>query len=1677
MKAWITTCILLSALALHPASAEFVNMRTDVEDEFPQVEILSHGAEQVQFEVRLPAVDRTEITLDGQKWDQIDIPGGYRSLELGHPDIPRFSRLLAIPAMTGVRVTFEALETTTIPGIALVPVQNLESEQPPPDQRVQFDMSTYSRDAFYPDTHVSVGEPAIMRGIRLVPIQMNPVRYNPATKELQVVHRYRVTVHFEGTDLRNVPSRPVRPISRSWAKQMQKLVINLDYLDLDVSGTGSYLIICEDNDYLVNTLLQPLIDWKRRKGHSVTVETFSPGATTTTIKNIIQNAYDNWEVPPEYVLLWGDSTGDLALPAYESYHIDHPYSQLDGGDILADVAIGRLPAENDYETIVMVNKVLFYEKIPYVTNDDWYHQSVLTVGSGSGTSPIQVSRWIKTRMVWHNYTRIDTMWYTMGGSISNTITNAVNNGVTYYNFRGYLGGGLSNSGINALTNGRKLIFAVDITCGTGGFSGDSHMEHWVSVGTPTTPKGAVASVGTATWGTNTRCNNTVNVGIYAGLFDEGITQAGNALNRGKLELYNAYQTHSSSLVTNFSKWNALAGDPGLELFTGVIRYMDCAVPGTITWGENALTLTVNETGVGPLEDAIVCLYKHGDVHEVGLTDAWGQVTLPLNVLGEGNVKVTITKQNFYPIVDSLDVVQNAVAVGYFDHVIDDDSNGSSSGDNDGTINPGETVEIPMTLKNFGSTTTATGVSMTASVSDPFAALNDDYEVFPDLAPGATGASSDDFDLTVSPNCPHGHMVRLDLQADADQGSWDGVVDLQVISYHMRIQSAYAAGGDTLLSPGETADFLLTVRNTGGKAATTLTATVVSLDSYVSVNDNTAGFGTVNVGAGSTCIGNPFNLTAIVGTPNGHPAELEVTFTSDQGYSQIDTITIALGAKTSTDPQGPDEYGYYCFDNTDFYPQAPIYDWVELDPAYGGTGTQLNLNDPGENQDVSINVSLPFTFRYYGEDVDEITVCTNGWISTWANNSFTDFRNYPIPSSPGPNGLIAAFWDDLITWSGGHVFIKNDVSEHRVIIEWSRMKTLGSPQPQETFEIILYDPAYYSTPTGDGEILFQYNSITEVSGLGDDNPYSTVGIERPDQLDGIEVVYWNTYDDPAAAHLANGRAYRFTTNFITGGDPPVIGVNPLSLTLNVPQGGTTSEQLTISNTGELYLAFSTSFSYDGISSIILPSAPFGMDDLGGPDDFGYIWMDSDEPGGPVYDWIDISGIGTQITFVHNDSTAAEIPIGFNFPFYGQMRSQFIVSANGWISFSSHSGEWNNTSLPNPDAPRDLVSGFWDDLDPLQTGADVLYWTNNTDSLVVSFLEVPHWGTTTVGTYTFQMILTADGSITCQYQTLVGNYESCTVGIQNGAGTDGLQVAYNQSYLHDNLAVHFYYPFLMVIPPSGSVPGGGSMDLDIIVYAYGMEQGTYPAMLGIDSNDPVTPHVDVPVTVVVGSGPPTPLDVTMTPYNPPIVIPAGGGTFEFNAGITNLSAGTLQTDFWIMVDLPNGNPYGPILLREDLSLPAGANITRDLTQQVPSSAPSGTYYYYGIAGIHPDSITASEGFNFTKETGANLSGSYDDWAIFGWDDPNWEIPEQFSFKGCHPNPFNPLTKVQFDLPQISTVTIRIFDLLGREVAVLHDGMMQPGSHEIYWDASSTASGVYFLHFRSGSFVATEKLLLLK
>ena len=194
--------------------------------------------------------------------------------------------------------------------------------------------------------------------------------------------------------------------------------------------------------------------------------------------------------------------------------------------------------------------------------------------------------------------------------------------------------------------------------------------------------------------------------------------------------------------------------------------------------------------------------------------------------------------------------------------------------------------------------------------------------------------------------------------------------------------------------------------------------------------------------------------------------------------------------------------------------------------------------------------------------------------------------------------------------------------------------------------------------------------------------------------------------------------------------------------------------------------------------------------------GYTWTDSDAPGGPVYDWMDITRTGAPITGLGDDTNADPFPIGFSFPFYGNEFTQFYLSSNGFLSLSPISGRnFSNLALPAPLAPGNLLAPFWDDLN-FSTSGEAYYWSNGEDALVVSYVEVPRY--VSGGPYTFQVILRADASITCQYQSMVEPLDEATIGIQNADGTQGLTVAYNEACVHDGLAVLISPP-----PPSHAI----------------------------------------------------------------------------------------------------------------------------------------------------------------------------------------------------------------------------------------------------------------------------------
>ncbi len=250
------------------------------------------------------------------------------------------------------------------------------------------------------------------------------------------------------------------------------------------------------------------------------------------------------------------------------------------------------------------------------------------------------------------------------------------------------------------------------------------------------------------------------------------------------------------------------------------------------------------------------------------------------------------------------------------------------------------------------------------------------------------------------------------------------------------------------------------------------------------------------------------------------------------------------------------------------------------------------------------------------------------------------------------------------------------------------------------------------------------------------------------------------------------------------------------------------------------------------------------DAGGPDNFGYYWIDSDESGGPTFSWIDISGTGTDVTGgLSDDNSVGPFNIGFSFPYYGQVYTQFYIGSNGIIGFTNDNmGSRFKATIPTASTPNNILAWLWDDLDPtnLNNPGGKVYMQTIGSKLIIQFKNYPEYQGSVGDIINAEVILEADGSVTFQYQNIAPGFDilNCAVGIENPAGSDGLEVAYLSSYLHNSLAVRFYQPYqwLTLSQLNGTVNPGEADTIIAHTNSSGLDSGTYHSTIVITSNDP-------------------------------------------------------------------------------------------------------------------------------------------------------------------------------------------------------------------------------------------------
>ncbi|MDZ4182558.1 MAG: C25 family cysteine peptidase, partial [Candidatus Cloacimonadaceae bacterium] len=900
MTIWSTLLLALLLTATTPAMAE-------MQANTPAFTIVSRSAGHMDIRFDLPTYELLQETHGGTNYQKIVLNESSYLSTSGLPELPVLSTLIAIPDQGSAWVELISSHTQTIEGIIPIPVQEEGS--------AAFSISKdyYQGLREQSDEVVIGGEPQLIRDLRVIPIQVQPFIWDPISHDMLVHQQITLRLHLSPEPGPNQLFGS-RQISSQFDKIYNSLVLNYDdYRSAVIANSPARILMIHgsNSDPIFQNQLSNFALWKRQKGAEVqVVSTAVTGSANSDIKTYLQAQYDNPQTRPDFVILIGDITGAFAVPAWNIEGFgDYPYQMLAGNDMLGDVFLGRISAENTSQLEVILSKIYAYEKNINVTNAQWLDRMLLTSDTlYNGISVVYLSYYIRdiSLRVNPNYT------YTMLNQHSpspSAMNNAINQGVGFFNYRGYAG--MSGWSVNDsnLINLNRLCHAVILTCNTGNYDATATTEQFIRVGSAAAPKGAVTAIGMWGAGTATMPNNALSSAIFAGIFTEGMRTMGEALLHSKLYFSSLYGISNPPMSTIFNQWCNLMGDPSMEVYVTIPRTFASNAPASIVSGTNGLDLVVVDANGFPVQDASVTITHNATIISRGYTDAAGLVYLPFSTqLNEGSAVLTISKHDFKPLQQSIPITAGSLLAGI--PLIDDDNQGQSVGNGNGIANAGESLEVLFMLRNTSSDP-ITGISGQISSSDPLVTIADTLLSFSDIAPGANAFSLNPVLIHISAATANNTLLRFSLQlTDADENEYLIADHISVTDADLRFESSQIiGGGNAVLDPGETAAFSVTLRNIGNSPVADLVGELFTGNDLVAVIDSLGAFGSILPnGMGSTQTDN-FILMGRDALIPGMVIPLRLRLTNPAGFMQWLQFSITVGTVTVNDPLGPDNYGY------------------------------------------------------------------------------------------------------------------------------------------------------------------------------------------------------------------------------------------------------------------------------------------------------------------------------------------------------------------------------------------------------------------------------------------------------------------------------------------------------------------------------------------------------------------------------------------------------------------------------------------------------------------------------------------------------------------------------------------------------------------------------------------------
>ncbi|MBE0639103.1 MAG: T9SS type A sorting domain-containing protein [Bacteroidales bacterium] len=875
---------------------------------------------------------------------RLQFEGLLQSGLAGEPTLPYQAVSLLIPpghSASGIQI--ETGEEVYLEGFyRIFPMQYSQPISKGGSGIFAFKEDVYAKNAAYPEQMNGEVVTYFMNGFAVVMTSFTPVRYNPATGKLSYFKEITISIETKADEtaaeaLMNINS------SEAVMQRLGLLVQNMEMVAAYPTRSGK----SDDYDLLIITAaqfestFQSMVSFYAPYGiaaHVVTTQTIyssTPGQDNQAkIRNYIIQEYQDHGI--QHVTLAGDVEhvpyrGFYCTVQSSSVYTDDDipsdlyFSGLDGNwntngnnlwgeigedDLLPEIGIGRMSFSTATELSAMFNKLTSYMGSPILGElsnplmaGEHLYDNPLTWGcdyldllvgyqneNGYITNGIPEDHnieWLCDRdQTWSASllrTKINqgkSFVHHVGHANSNYTMKMYNSDITNANF----------SGVNGTTHNYTLAYSHGCICGAFD-DNDCIAERMINI-----ENFAVAVIMNSRYG----------------WFNEGQTEGPSAhLHREFVDaLYTVKEPHIGMAHTlSRIKTAPWVNAPG-QWEEGALRwcFYDCNVLGdaalriwtdepvniTATY-QNALpigvpSISINISGNGPVEGLVCSFIKDGITYGKALTNAAGQAQITfdqtITELGEAAIYVSGYNclLNEFPVL----VIPNEGAYVVYESSLINDAQGNNNGQPDYT----ESILLTTTLKNVG-TAQASNVTATLLSTSQFVTITNANASFGTIPGQGTITVDDAFAFDIAGNVPDQHPIVFNIEA-AGQKNWSSGFSIianapMLEKESVMINDAGTGNNNGMLDPGETANMVITIQNSGHAQAFSVEASLTSADQYITINTTSAqSLGNMNVGQSLPAT---FSVSASANTPAGYTAQLTFHIEAMHGIEVEQTISL------------------------------------------------------------------------------------------------------------------------------------------------------------------------------------------------------------------------------------------------------------------------------------------------------------------------------------------------------------------------------------------------------------------------------------------------------------------------------------------------------------------------------------------------------------------------------------------------------------------------------------------------------------------------------------------------------------------------------------------------------------------------------------------------------------------